>query len=179
MIKPIKLIVGAALVGIFATVSWISLETMIELTGDETFCASCHTMKPMAAAYREDVHGGKNTWGIQAKCVDCHLPHNNSVNYLFRKAVLGTHDVFAEFAFDLDKIDWVANLENREDFVYDSGCLHCHTNLEAASERNNKMFVAHKPYFLGETQKHCVSCHQKVGHKGLKEKLLSSQASKE
>jgi len=175
----VRLIVGVGLVGVFVAVSWVAVAAMVKQTGGEEFCASCHTMKPMAAAYRDDVHGGKNTWGIRAECVDCHLPHNNPVNYLYRKAVTGMHDVWAEFTYDLDSIDWEAMRERREHYVYDSGCLHCHTKLEAASEINNKTFVAHKPYFLGATKEQCASCHKYVGHKNLGEKLSSIQVGKE
>ena len=57
--------------------------------------------------------------------------------------------------------------ERREQYVFDSGCLHCHANLERGTMASNKAFVAHKPYFLGETSKKCVTCHQHVGHKDL------------
>lgn len=175
----IRLIIGLGLVGVFFAASWVGMEVMIKQTGDEAFCASCHTMEPMAAAWRDDVHGGKNVWGIQAECVDCHLPHDNPVNYLYRKAMTGMHDVWAQFTYDLDAIDWEEKRQHREHFTYDSGCLYCHSNLEAASESRNKVFVAHKPYFLGETEKQCVSCHENVGHKDLGARLALGQAGKE
>jgi cytochrome c-type protein NapC len=42
---------------------------------------------------------------------------------------------------------------------------------------NNKAFVAHKPYFLGETSKQCVSCHEHVGHKNLSDHLAAGKVS--
>lgn len=175
----IRLIAGLGLLGLFVAGSWAGVDFLVKETGDETFCAGCHSMKPMAEAYREDRHGGNNAGGTRAACVDCHLPHNNPVNYLYRKAMIGMHDVWAELTYDLDSIDWEGMRDHREDYTYDSGCLNCHSNLEKAGQQNTKMFVAHKPYFLGQTEKRCVSCHKHVGHKDLGNKLASLRKDKE
>ena len=162
------------LVPVIVLASWMFTDTVVHATSGEAFCGSCHTMTPMVLSYRQDIHGGESERGVQAKCTQCHLPHNNSLNYMVMKARIGIHDVWAQLTYDLDEIDWQAKREHREDYVYDSGCLECHSNLERASEFTAKAFVAHKPYFLGTTEATCVSCHERVGHKDLSTHLAAA-----
>lgn len=165
--KAIKTLIPIAVIAPIVVIgSWAATQFMIEETAGEEFCTSCHTMVPIGATYRADLHGGANNVGFAAKCVDCHVPHDNPLAYLFGKAVSGTHDAWAEMTYDLDAIDWQAKRKHPERFVYDSGCLHCHSNLEGATMANVKAFVAHKPYFLGKTERTCANCHA-VGHKNL------------
>jgi len=155
------------LVALFATLSWAVTEETFHRTSHEGFCVSCHSMKPFAAAYEEDVHGGRNQFGVQAACTDCHLDKSSSMAYFVTKAKTGMHDFIVENTEDTSKIDWEASRERREEFTYDSGCLSCHENLQDATKSNHKAFLPHKEYFLGTTDKHCVSCHEHVGHKNL------------
>ena len=147
--------------------SWVVTESIVQGTSGEEFCGGCHTMTPMIASYREDIHGGAGDSGVQAKCTACHIPHNNTVNYMFMKARYGMHDAWAQLTYDLDAIDWQAKRAHSEDYVYDSGCLKCHANLQGASESSAVSFVAHRPYFLGTVKSKCVTCHNRVGHKDL------------
>jgi cytochrome c-type protein NapC len=140
-------------------------------TSDEKFCGNCHTMAPMVASYRDNLHGGNNSTGFQAKCADCHLPHDNIVSYLTAKSITGINDLFAEIFYDKTKIDWEKKRFHRETYVYDSGCLKCHTDFEKASEKNPKVFVAHKPYILGTISDRCATCHPHTGHSNLSEHL--------
>lgn len=175
MARLLKVIVVLALLGVFAVASWAVTDYAFHATGGEAFCTTCHTMEPMAKAYRQDVHGGANPLGLTAQCVDCHLSHENSLAYFYTKAKFGLNDVYAQTFKDLDAIDWQALREHREDYVFDSGCLKCHSNLEQAPRRDTKAYVAHRPYFLGEIEKKCVSCHQHVGHKDLGSILQANQ----
>ncbi len=159
----------------FGGTSWYGVESVFENTKDAEFCASCHTMEPMRRSYEQDVHGGNNKMGVVVDCLGCHLPHDGPFHYAVAKAQTGLHDIWAELTYDLEKIDWIAKRERREHYVYDSGCLSCHQNLERATMASNRAFVAHKPYFLGTTEKKCVSCHQFVGHHNLKD-FISNQS---
>lgn len=145
---------------------WVSygVGVMVHKTEDAEFCTICHTMKPMADSYREDVHGGKNSLGVTATCVDCHLPHDSLASYLFEKAKTGLHDVRVQNFTDTSNIDWETKRKRAKDFVYDSGCMSCHTNLRDATMSNPKGFIAHKEYFEKRTDKKCVECHNNVGH---------------
>jgi len=164
----IKYFVAAAIIiPVFAIGSWAVTDVVMHETGDEAFCRTCHAMRPMADAYREDVHGGAGEQGIQALCTDCHAPHDNPLNHVWAKMRFGTHSIWAQLTYDLDEIDWEAKREERERLVFDSGCLHCHSDLERASKKDSSTFIAHRPYFQGRTSKQCVTCHERVGHKNL------------
>ena len=169
-----KLKIGAAVLVLVPTLvfaSWVITETMVEQTGGEPFCGSCHTMSPMVAAYRGDVHGGAGEQGVKAKCTQCHIPHDNPVTYMITKTRFGIHDAWAQLTYDLDSIDWQAKRAHSEDYVFDSGCLQCHKDLQRASESSTVSFVAHRPYFLGSIDSKCVTCHERVGHENLSERL--------
>ena len=156
---------------IFPFAAWLVADEGIAATSGSDFCVSCHTMDPMYRAYLEDSHGGNSSYGVQAACVDCHLNHDNSAAYFFDKVRTGFHDIWVENTTDTSTIDWEERREHRESYVYDSGCTSCHSRLQEATMGSNKAFVAHKPYFLGETKKQCVSCHTSVGHKDLSDYL--------
>ena len=153
----------------------ISFVTVVAVkqTSGVNFCSSCHSMKPMAAAYRNSVHGGYGKSGVSAECASCHLPHESTMGYLFAKAKTGMWDMWVESTHDTSKIDWFERREQRRNWVYDSGCLHCHENLLRGTRPNKKAFTAHKAYFAkklvvktenGKEAAKCVDCHKHVGH---------------
>jgi cytochrome c-type protein NapC len=176
--RVIVFAVVAIIVGgfVFPFLAWLVADEGIAATSGSEFCVSCHTMEPMELAYLDDVHGGNSVTGVQVLCVDCHLDHESSTAYFFDKIQTGTHDMWVEYTQDTTQIDWEEKRLHRESYVYDTGCLHCHSRLEESTMANNKAFVAHKPYFLGDTSKQCVSCHEHVGHKNLSEYLAVAKA---
>ncbi len=168
---------GFIALGMF--ISFISA-IMIKQTSGDQFCSSCHSMTPMAEAYRNSVHGGFGGSGVVAKCADCHLPHDSLLGYLVGKGKAGMWDLWVETTQDTSKIDWIEKREHKRDFVYDSGCLHCHENLLKGTKLKSKPFIAHKAYFAdklkvkdkGEWKKaQCVDCHKYVGHYQLEKHL--------
>lgn len=169
------LLAGLAVFGLLVVISWMGTDYALHATSDQAFCGSCHSMKPMQASFLEDKHGGRSTKGVQALCSDCHLPQDNYISYLYVKAKSGAWDVWKEFVLGADDVDWYAKRTRANEFVYDSGCLKCHNNLQSGSEISNKQFVAHKPYFMGNTEKTCIDCHS-VGHQNLEHKLKAHLA---
>lgn len=161
----ILLIIGIIIGIVFSSVTYMGVEE----TGGARFCGSCHTMEPFVVSDQMNVHGGNNPFGFRAKCTDCHLPHNNLPNYLFTKAITGFNDVWVESFYNTAKIDWSEKLKNPGRFVYDSGCLKCHSNLQAETLSNPRAFLPHRAYFAKTTTKTCVDCHSNVGHKYLSE----------
>lgn len=143
-------------------------------TSDDKFCVVCHEMKPMVAAYHNDVHGGAGKSGIKASCVTCHLPHDNVIAYIATKARNGVVEGAIHFFGNPDAIDWQANRAKRDHFVKDEGCISCHTNYTTntnISEKGRKMH-AHYVSLQNTDQKiGCASCHVEVGHNGLKSML--------
>ena len=140
---------------------------MVETTNTDTFCVSCHVMKPFRTAWQESVHGGKNRQGFAAQCVDCHLPHGNFVEYLVTKAITGTGDVIHNLTIDGETFDWAGNAEaNRLKFTFDSACRRCHHNLTGPGLPSGGL-IAHRSYLRDEAKKRCVECHAHVGHKDM------------
>ncbi|MDX1302670.1 cytochrome c3 family protein [Photobacterium sp.] len=163
----IILIVLGGILGLGA--SLITAEVVKHTSGEE-FCGSCHSMEPMAKTFKLDIHGGQNEHGFVAECVDCHLPHDSVFNYMVAKTAHGINDVFKETFTDTSKIDWLSRRKNREEFVYDDGCLECHRQLlDKTTAANPKSLVLHAKYkTLKETEEplYCVSCHVTIGHDG-------------
>jgi cytochrome c-type protein NapC len=162
-----------ALVALFILpfLSWSIGEESFAATGDADFCESCHSMQPFVAANADNSHGGNNDYGIKAECTDCHLPHDNAVNYFFTKVETGVHDIWVETFGNPEDIDWLSKTEHREEFVYDSGCLTCHSELESATADEKE----HDDYFAGRTTSKCSTCHEEVGHTNTKQHLTQSK----
>ncbi|PIE56389.1 MAG: hypothetical protein CSA34_04735 [Desulfobulbus propionicus] len=144
---------------------------MVERTSGIEFCAECHSMKGVAEAYLNDTHGGNNPYGLQAKCADCHLPHDTVFTYITAKGYTGIKDVLGEL-FWVDSVDWVDRLHKRQEFTYSSGCKKCH-DLDAISYDIPKAYLAHKDFKTGKVDS-CVHCHEHVGHKDIKAHLPKS-----
>ncbi|ACO04114.1 MULTISPECIES: NapC/NirT family cytochrome c [Persephonella] len=169
----VSLLVAGVVIGL--VIAYIVVYA-VKLTGGAQFCKSCHPMQPMYKAYSKDTHGGWGRSGFVAHCTDCHLPHDSIIGYLVRKVQVGLHDFKVMVFGDPSKVNWHEKREHRRYFVYDSGCLHCHENLLAATMKKKKAFIAHKAYFSGKLvvrighekdKAHCVDCHKHVGHKDL------------
>ncbi|NEV63964.1 cytochrome c3 family protein [Thiorhodococcus minor] len=166
----------AALLAVIVSGSWILTESALQATSGEAFCSTCHSMTPFAETYAADVHGGNNPKGLAAACADCHLPHDSESGYLIAKMKTGLYDLWAETLTLFKEPDWLANLERRAQFVYDSGCASCHSRLAEAQGQTEAGQFAHRAYFEGGTMK-CVTCHDRVGHAGLRDRLASGTAS--
>ena len=93
---------------------------------------------------------------------------------MIMKSRFGIHDAWAQLTYDLDSIDWQAKRSHSKNYVFDSGCLQCHKDLQRASESSAVNFVAHRPYFLGTIESKCVTCHDRVGHRNLSERLATA-----
>lgn len=141
-------------------------------TSDAKFCALCHEMEPMILSYHQDVHGGAGRTGIQVDCVACHMPHESLLGYIFTKAKNGVVEGSIKFFYGTDHINWVENRANRDQFVFDSGCLECHREIIDPREgRETQAVRMHEHYkkLLNTPQKiACASCHTDTGHQSLR-----------
>lgn len=156
---------------LLAIISWMVLETGVEITSHADFCIICHSMEPMVASYKASTHGGNNPRGIMTPCTDCHVSHENIYTHFVGKAKSGTHDIWVTLTTDEMNNDWQALRLIREEYVYDSGCLTCHRNLEIATQDTKE----HRKYFTEEITTQCVCCHEEVGHSNLNKYLLGSK----
>ncbi|WP_332444432.1 cytochrome c3 family protein [Wolinella succinogenes] len=143
----------------------------IEATSGDKFCVSCHEwMDPMAEAYSKDIHGGNNSLGAKAKCADCHLPHDSLVGYLWQKGKNGFTEGAHMLLNDPKSKDWQANRQRRDEYVFDTGCLKCHTTVMDIKSDNQVVGKMHELYVKYQNTSNaiqCSSCHVNVGHKGL------------
>jgi len=160
--------------GIIGFLVVLPVHYALEETSGEKFCVVCHEMDPMVIAYSNDVHSGKGKSGGRAKCVDCHIPHDNLAKYVLTKAKNGVMEGYIHFFKDPEAIDWHKNREKREHFVFDNGCVSCHTNLvdnKLTSAQAQKMHAHYQSLLNTDKQLTCASCHAEVGHSGLNNML--------
>ncbi len=147
----------------------------LKKTSGEKFCVVCHEMDPMVIAYKQDTHGGNGKVGANARCVDCHLPHDNLVKYIYSKARNGLVEGAIHFFGNVDEINWQKNLKNKESYVFDNGCLQCHgnilDNISTPSKQAEKMHNHYKKLKNTDNEIKCVSCHFDAGHKNMRNLL--------
>ncbi|BEU87104.1 cytochrome c nitrite reductase small subunit [Selenomonas sp. TAMA-11512] len=130
-------IAGAALVG--------GTSFALSFSGSETFCGTCHAMQHEHATFLVSSHRN-------LACVDCHLPHDNPVHYMYEKGRSGMIDVYHEV-----KRDYPARIiisEDGEKIARDN-CLRCHSAT---------MSVVHSSPMDADTD--CLKCHRTVAHGG-------------
>lgn len=143
----------------------------IRMTSGDKFCLVCHSwMDPMGKAYSNDVHGGNNAKGLKAECASCHLPHDNLVYYLGKKGMNGVTEGWHMLFNDPTQKDWIKNRERKASYVFDSGCMECHSAIlenKASSAAATKMHTLYKEAKGTAKEMKCVTCHVNVGHKEL------------
>ncbi len=173
--------IGGIVVGL--VIAYFSA-VVVDVTGKDTFCVSCHTMEPMVKGFEISVHGGNNKFGFKAHhCTDCHLPHKSLAGYLVAKGISGTTDALAEVGL-IHKVDFRKNYDKMADYTYDSGCLHCHAKIEDPSTAlgmSEASRYAHEQYWADKKagkDVSCVNCHNDkttpgFAHPGLLETLPS------
>ncbi len=102
------LVLGILTGFVLATGAMLASGYMIAATNKETFCVSCHAMKPFRSAWKKSKHGMCNAKGLAAQCTDCHLPHDGLINYVTTKAYTGARDIInnliSEYANTQNKV---------------------------------------------------------------------------
>lgn len=149
------------------------------------FCGSCHTMEPMVETFEKSVHGGNNSQGFVAECVDCHLPDSNVVEELYVKGTSGMRHLWGEYALGMEALDYQANHEKRTEYVFDSGCENCHRKLESraelATEASPTSDQVHQLAFNNRDNDpdfQCSSCHFDIAHPNLKRNMQQREEAK-
>lgn len=181
MSNKIKLIIAALIAGAFAVglLSSVVIAEILKTAGDAEFCGSCHSMEPMKAAYEKQFHGGNNKAGFRAPCEACHLPHDSVLKHVVVKGMNGLSDTLSEkFGGPIPLQHWVERAEHRTEFVYDSGCLECHSDIKNSKMPANIKAI-HNDYFAKrDTNKfyRCGNCHEDVGHGDMVEKMREQVA---
>ncbi|MGG7049028.1 MULTISPECIES: cytochrome c3 family protein [unclassified Campylobacter] len=155
--------------GIIGFLVVLPVHYALDKTSGDKFCVVCHEMDPMVMSYQHDVHSGKGATGTKAKCVDCHIPHDNLAKYVLTKAKNGIVEGYIHFFGDPNSIDWHKNRKNKESYVFDNGCMSCHTDIlttTASSQQAKKMHAHYTKLLNTDKEIKCVSCHTTTGHGG-------------
>ncbi|WP_297089237.1 SUMF1/EgtB/PvdO family nonheme iron enzyme [uncultured Draconibacterium sp.] len=137
----------------------------VHYTSTNEFCNSCHVHPHAETSWKLSVHHNTPS-GVSVNCVDCHLPpEDETARFLTRKAYHGFHDLYAFLTKDPEEIDWAAkrSVEASKRFVYEDGCLKCHTNM-FPSTLSEQGCLQHIKYIRDPENNSCMQCHHDVGH---------------
>ncbi|MFO7584997.1 MAG: cytochrome c nitrite reductase small subunit [Anaerolineales bacterium] len=143
MQRLLLVIAAVAAVMSLGTFTYISGAVPMMGSSPET-CATCHVMD---AVYENWFHARH---GNVAKCVDCHLPHDNIVNYWVVKGQTGMHDVYM---FSTGQIPDAIRAKHESKEVVQGNCVRCHEKSVDA--------VVMGPM---DNDRFCWECHRNVAH---------------
>lgn len=137
------------LIGLFAlvlalgTFVWVAEPLSYMGTKAET-CNNCHVMN---SAYENWYHAPHEK---VAECVDCHLPHDNLVNYWFEKGKTGLHDVYY---FSTGQTPEMIRAKPEAQAIIQGNCVRCHQATVETIMMGPQTF-----------ERHCWDCHRSVAH---------------
>ena len=151
----------------FVTV--VGTVVVVDATGTNDFCTSCHELNTAYEEYKDSVHYA-NRVGVSASCADCHLTHEYPKK-LFVKAtklsdvwhhLLGTIDTPEKYEANrlrMARIEW-NHLRSSDSET----CRYCHgfENM-AQSAQSQHANAAHQR--AQRTGKTCIDCHIGIAHK--------------
>ncbi|MEJ5241759.1 MAG: cytochrome c nitrite reductase small subunit [Anaerolineales bacterium] len=107
-------------------------------------CANCHVMD---AAYEGWMHAPHQR---VTECADCHLPHDNVLNYWVAKARTGLHDLYA---FSTGQIPVIIRAKPGTKEIVRQNCIRCHMDTVES------MLASSMPL-----DRNCWDCHRDVAH---------------
>ncbi|MEW5746670.1 MAG: cytochrome c nitrite reductase small subunit [Nitrospirota bacterium] len=104
------------------------------------FCAGCHVMEDQYEAW---AHAGAHR---RIKCVDCHLPNQNTTTHYVWKAIDGFKDVAVFYSGRVpDRI----TLTSHGSKVLQTNCVRCHESTVSMINQD----------------RNCWECHRRIVHK--------------
>ena len=107
-------------------------------------CNNCHVMD---SQYENWYHGGHRN---ATECVDCHLPHDNMVDYYIAKARTGLHDVYV---FSTGTTPQLIRAKADTKGIIQSNCIRCHKSTV------ENIMLGPQPF-----DRYCWECHRSVAH---------------
>lgn len=138
------LIVGVIALVIALGTFTVVAEPLSYMGTDATTCNNCHVMD---SAYENWYHAPHEK---VTECVDCHLPHDNFVNYWFQKGKTGMHDVYMFTTGQTPELIR-ANAETQE--IIQQNCIRCHKDAVEEIMMGPQAF-----------DRQCWDCHRSVAH---------------
>jgi cytochrome c nitrite reductase small subunit len=139
----VMVLVGAVLG--MAAFTFMYAEGLSYFSTNPKACANCHIMNDQYASWTKGPHHG------DARCVDCHLPHDFAGKY-FAKALNGYHH---SKGFTLQDFHEPILIKPRNAKILQDNCVRCHRDF------------VHDAVVAGsraEDDGRCVHCHRGVGH---------------
>lgn len=104
------------------------------------FCARCHVME---AEYESWMHEGAHR---RKKCIDCHLPNDNTAVHYVWKSIDGMKDVLFFYS---GMVPEQIKLTSHGAKVLQANCIRCH--------QTTVQFISH--------ERKCWECHRRIMHK--------------
>ncbi len=147
---------------------WGGFNWSLELTNNEEFCVSCHTMETNLGEYRETIHYNNHS-GVRATCPDCHVPHE--WQHKVKAKIMAVKDVYHEIAGTISTSEkyedhrlHMASLVWKKMKASDSReCRNCHafeymdfTIQETRAADNHQRAI--------DENMTCIDCHQGIAH---------------
>ncbi len=163
-----SLLVGVLLIASGILV-WSAFSATLAWTNTEQFCISCHEMRSnMYEEFLDTIHD-RNSAGVRATCVDCHVPV--AFGPKLAKKIRASKDVYHHL---------LGTLDNREKFrarrlqmaeavwtymkATDSReCRECHVAAKMELETQNGR-AARKHEQMVTSGKTCIDCHKGIAH---------------
>ncbi|MCF7956438.1 MAG: NapC/NirT family cytochrome c [Phycisphaerae bacterium] len=147
-----------------AVAGFFILEAAMKPVSTSKYCGTqCHEMNTAYRSWELSAHG-TNIHGLQAQCVDCHLPPKEEhIDHLVSKGLAGAKDMYMhKFG---GEYDGEAMRKKIVEHFPSERCLHCHKNL-LDKPGSSAARMAHTSA-INDTDKEgtrCVDCHENVGH---------------
>jgi cytochrome c nitrite reductase small subunit len=141
------LAVAAALTGLFlglAAFTFHYADALSYFSTDPKACANCHIMNDQYASWSKGPHHG------DARCVDCHLPHELIPKYL-AKASNGYHH---SKGFTLQDFHEPILIKARNAEILQHNCVRCHGDFVHDALAGDGV----------REESRCTHCHRDVGH---------------
>jgi cytochrome c nitrite reductase small subunit len=111
---------------------------------EATTCNNCHVMN---TAYENWYHAPHEK---VTECVDCHLPHDNFINYWFEKGKTGMHDVYY---FSTGQTPELIRAKPEAQAIIQENCIRCH------QQKVEDILMGPQAF-----DRKCWDCHRSVAH---------------
>jgi cytochrome c nitrite reductase small subunit len=114
-------------------------------SSDPKACVNCHIMRDQYDSWQKASHHAN------AKCIDCHLPHDFVGKYIAK----AENGYFHSKGFTLQDFPEPIRIKQKNADILQKNCLQCHQALVSD-------LVDHGAFADGSNN--CVRCHASVGH---------------
>lgn len=149
--------------------AWSAFSTTMAWTNTEQFCISCHEMRTNVYEEFLDTIHDRNSAGVRATCIDCHVPVAFGPKLL--KKIIASKDVYHHLIGTLDTREkfrarrlqmaeavwtYMKATDSRE-------CRDCHVAAKMDLETQDGR-AARKHEQMETTGKTCIDCHKGIAH---------------